>query len=203
MGRTRLCLSVAASVTLAVFTPMLFSAPAASASTTTSTVTPLTATTSSQADSLCGAPSNPDGYTYCQTGGSRITNPAQNTCSFFPCIHNFSKEGGYMVECVDGKVSMTGGLPSACRYHHGVLLTVYQLPSASPPTTAAAGPATASSGGISPDSTASGAPSPATDQPSLAFTGVGTTSAVIAAVGGVLAIVGTGTRRRLVRSVKR
>ncbi|MBR7827064.1 hypothetical protein KDK95_12170 [Actinospica sp. MGRD01-02] len=73
---------------------------------------------------LCGAPQNPYGYTYCPNG-SRIYAPQPGTCSYFNCIENFSNGNGYMVECQDGTVSMSGGIEGVCSDHDGVKQTVY------------------------------------------------------------------------------
>jgi hypothetical protein len=72
----------------------------------------------------CGAPSNPFGYTLCP-GGQRIVSPAAGVCNYFNCIDNFPNGTGYMVECVDGTYSMSGGKEDACSYHGGVQQPVY------------------------------------------------------------------------------
>lgn len=72
---------------------------------------------------LCGAPANPYGYNYCGAG-SYITSPASGTCSYFSCIGNFSNGKGYMDECQDGTVSMSGGRRGACSDHGGELRPV-------------------------------------------------------------------------------
>jgi hypothetical protein len=81
-------------------------------------------TQAAQQASTCGAPKNPYGYNFCGTGGY-ITSPASDVCSYFNCIDNFSHGHGYMVECKDGKYSMSGGIQGACSYHHGVEQAVY------------------------------------------------------------------------------
>lgn len=73
--------------------------------------------------SYCGAPSNPDRYTFC--GGPMIDSPNPNVCTFFACIDNFWKGEGYMVECRDGMYSMSGGRHGACSYHGGERRPVY------------------------------------------------------------------------------
>lgn len=72
---------------------------------------------------LCGAPANPYGYNYCGRGGY-ISPPAQDICTYFSCINNFWNGKGYMEECNDGMVSMSGGRPGACSYHGGELRPV-------------------------------------------------------------------------------
>lgn len=76
-----------------------------------------------QADTLCGAPQNPDGYNFC--GGSTISDPDSNVCEYFDCIDNFSNGKGYMVECSDGTYSMSGGRRGACSDHGGEQQDVY------------------------------------------------------------------------------
>src|SRR5689334_3497397 len=73
---------------------------------------------------LCGAPPNPMGYTFC--GGSRITAPDPRTCQYYTCIPNFDNGRGYLVACVDGRVSMSGGVQGACSSHGGVGRQVYR-----------------------------------------------------------------------------
>ncbi|GFJ92194.1 hypothetical protein [Phytohabitans rumicis] len=70
------------------------------------------------------APSNPYGYNYCSRG-SRITDPKPDICSYFDCIDNFWNGKGYMIECDDGMVSMSGGRQGSCSYHGGNNRTVY------------------------------------------------------------------------------
>ena len=72
----------------------------------------------------CGAPANPYGFTYCDVG-SLITSPPDNICDYFRCIDNFSNGNGYMVECEDTTVSMSGGIDEACSDHGGVKQAVY------------------------------------------------------------------------------
>lgn len=73
---------------------------------------------------LCGAPANPYHYNYCGVGGA-ITSPPPDICSYFSCIDNFGNGNGYMVECADGKVSMSGGIDGACSDNGGVKQQVY------------------------------------------------------------------------------
>ncbi|MEU8382625.1 hypothetical protein [Streptosporangium sp. NPDC048865] len=68
---------------------------------------------------LCGAPPNPYGFTFCETG-RKINPPADfNACLVFQCIENFPNGTGYLVMCKDGKVSMSGGLSGVCSSHGG------------------------------------------------------------------------------------
>jgi hypothetical protein len=74
--------------------------------------------------SFCGAPSNPYGYNYCGRG-SRIYDPKPDVCAYFDCIDNFWNGVGYMIECNDGMVSMSGGRRGSCSHHGGNKRTVY------------------------------------------------------------------------------
>jgi hypothetical protein len=84
---------------------------------------PVVPTTAAPATSLCGAPANPYGYNYCGRGAN-IYSPAPDICSYFSCIGNFANGKGYMEECSDGMVSMSGGRQGACSYHRGELRPV-------------------------------------------------------------------------------
>jgi len=64
------------------------------------------------------------GYNYCGRG-SLIVSPDPHTCSYFSCINNFYNGSGYMEECNDGMVSMSGGRRGACSYHGGEQRPVY------------------------------------------------------------------------------
>ena len=66
---------------------------------------------------LCGAPTNPWGYNFCR--GGYIDSPAAGFCSYFDCIANFPNGHGYVVQCVDGMFSKSGGRQGACSYHGG------------------------------------------------------------------------------------
>ena len=73
---------------------------------------------------LCGAPSNPWGYNFC--GGSLIKSPKSTFCSYFPCVTSFwQSTSGYVVQCVDGKFSHSGGVSGACSHHGGVRRPLY------------------------------------------------------------------------------
>ena len=67
----------------------------------------------------CGAPTNPLGYNLCGRG-SLVYQPGSSTCTYFTCASNFKSGTGYMVECVDGTYSMSGGHPDACAHDGGV-----------------------------------------------------------------------------------
>jgi hypothetical protein len=70
-----------------------------------------------QAVDLCGAPANPYGYNFC--GGSYITNPPSDVCSYLSCIANFWNGVGYVEQCQDGMFSKSGGRSGSCSYHGG------------------------------------------------------------------------------------
>ncbi|MFD0785948.1 hypothetical protein ACFQZ8_18745, partial [Micromonospora azadirachtae] len=72
---------------------------------------------------LCGAPQNPMGYDFC--GGNRIRKPAAEICDHFDCAQEFWAGRGYLVQCRDGVVSLTGGYRNACAEHRGVRRTVW------------------------------------------------------------------------------
>ncbi|MEH1097804.1 hypothetical protein [Micromonospora sp. CPCC 205561] len=71
---------------------------------------------------LCGAPDNPMGYDFC--GGDRIRRPAAEVCDWFDCVPEFWAGRGYLVQCRDGSVSLTGGRRDACAAHDGVRRTL-------------------------------------------------------------------------------
>ncbi|GAA2188751.1 hypothetical protein [Micromonospora lupini] len=72
----------------------------------------------------CGAPENPLGYDFC--GGTRIRKPAAEVCDWFDCVPQFWAGRGYLVQCRDGSVSLTGGRAGACADHRGVRRTISQ-----------------------------------------------------------------------------
>ncbi|MEU4772435.1 hypothetical protein [Micromonospora sp. NPDC023644] len=73
---------------------------------------------------LCGAPVNPMGYDFC--GGDRVRRPAVEICDWFDCTPEFWAGRGYLVQCGDGSVSLTGGRRDACAAHDGVRRTVWR-----------------------------------------------------------------------------
>ncbi|NBE81638.1 hypothetical protein [Micromonospora rubida] len=74
-------------------------------------------------DGFCGAPANPFGYDYC--GGSRIRKPDVRVCDYFDCGQDFWAGRGYLVQCRDGALSLTGGRADACATHDGLRRTVW------------------------------------------------------------------------------
>lgn len=75
-------------------------------------------------DPRCGAPENPLGYDFC--GGTRIRRPATAVCDWFDCVPQFWAGRGYLVQCRDGSVSLTGGRSNACEEHRGVRRTIWK-----------------------------------------------------------------------------
>ena len=73
---------------------------------------------------LCGAPNNPWGYNFC--GGTTISSPPADFCSYFSCIASFWNGRGYVIECNDGTYSKSGGIRGSCSYHGGDLRPLYQ-----------------------------------------------------------------------------
>ncbi|GAA4570069.1 hypothetical protein GCM10023176_27920 [Micromonospora coerulea] len=71
----------------------------------------------------CGAPENPYGYNYC--GGSYVDDPAADVCSYFDCVATFWDGNGYVVQCNDGLVSMTGVPRGPCADHGGTRRPLY------------------------------------------------------------------------------
>jgi hypothetical protein len=76
----------------------------------------------------CGAPANPWHYNFC--GGSTIDPPPSSFCSYFACIASFWTEDipndGYVIQCVDGRYSDSGGeAGGVCSSHGGPSRTLY------------------------------------------------------------------------------
>lgn len=74
---------------------------------------------------LCGAPQNPMGYNYC-ADGALIIDPDLDTCAYFDCIKSWSDGKGYMEQCRDDTVSMSGGRSGSCADHGGDKAPVYK-----------------------------------------------------------------------------
>ncbi|MDZ5445154.1 hypothetical protein U2F26_20860 [Micromonospora sp. 4G57] len=72
----------------------------------------------------CGAPANPFGYDFCGDG-YRVRRPAARTCEFFDCAPGFWSGSGYLVQCRDGLLSLTGGQREACAGQGGVRRIVH------------------------------------------------------------------------------
>jgi hypothetical protein len=74
-------------------------------------------------------PPNPWGYNF--DAGSLISNPPSNFCDYFNCIATFWSGVGYVVQCVDGTFSLSGGRSGVCSGHGGFSRNLY-APSGSP-----------------------------------------------------------------------
>ncbi|SBT52426.1 hypothetical protein [Micromonospora auratinigra] len=75
------------------------------------------------AERSCGAPVNPFGYDFC--GGQRIRKPAAGVCDWFDCVPGFWAGKGWLVQCRDGTVSLTGGQRDSCAGHQGFRRTLW------------------------------------------------------------------------------
>jgi len=84
---------------------------------------------SPRSPNLCGAPANPWGYNFCERGGL-IYKPPSNFCVYFsPCVSTFwTATSGYVVQCVSGKWSHSGGVSGACSSNGGVARSLYSGP---------------------------------------------------------------------------
>ncbi len=71
-----------------------------------------------------GANGNPCGYNF--SPGSLIYNPPSSLCSYFSCIPSFwQSTSGYVIECVDGMLSHSGGRTGVCSSHGGPWRPLY------------------------------------------------------------------------------
>jgi hypothetical protein len=68
---------------------------------------------------VCGSPLNP--WCFSVLGGSGlIYNPPFRLCDFIHCITSFwSSTNGYVIQCVDGQFSHSGGVSGSCSSHGG------------------------------------------------------------------------------------
>lgn len=87
--------------------------------------TPTPSLTTKAADT-CGAPANTLGLNFCRRG--HLVQPPAPTavCTVFRCIQNFDNGKGYLEQCNDGQVSMSGGKQGACSKHNGEKQAIYQ-----------------------------------------------------------------------------
>jgi hypothetical protein len=85
----------------------------------TNTPLPPTATSIPLNCHTAGAPCNPWGYTFANSG-HYIYNPPSAFCDYFNCIASFwDHTNGYVDECADGTYSHSGGVRGACSSHGG------------------------------------------------------------------------------------
>lgn len=66
-----------------------------------------------------GVNGNPWGYNFSSVRGTLIYKPDPAFCRYFHCINNFPNGKGYVVECLDGMYSKSGGIRGSCAFHHG------------------------------------------------------------------------------------
>jgi hypothetical protein len=64
-----------------------------------------------------GVNGNPWGYDF--NPGNYITAPPGAFCTYFSCIASFANGTGYVMECVDGMYSLSGGHSGSCSHHGG------------------------------------------------------------------------------------
>jgi hypothetical protein len=75
---------------------------------------------------VCGSPLNPWCFSL-SGGGSLIYNAPSAFCSYFNCIASFwSSTNGYVIQCVDGEFSHSGGVQGSCSYHDGNARPLYR-----------------------------------------------------------------------------
>jgi hypothetical protein len=68
---------------------------------------------------------NPYGFDF--KSGSKIYDPPGDICSYVDCIASFwDSTNGYVVQCVDGTFSHSGGRPGVCFRHGGYRRTLYK-----------------------------------------------------------------------------
>lgn len=70
------------------------------------------------------APKNPWGYDF-KPSGHLIYHPLSDFCNYFNCTEDFTTGTGYIVECRDSLLSLSGGTPDACIFDGGVSRTLY------------------------------------------------------------------------------
>lgn len=75
---------------------------------------------------VCGSPLNP--WCFSLTGGSSlIYNAPSGFCGYFDCISSFwESTNGYVIQCVDGEFSHSGGVQGSCSYHGGNARPLYR-----------------------------------------------------------------------------
>jgi len=64
-------------------------------------------------------------FSFDPTGGSFITNPPADFCTYYSCASTFSSGTGYVIECVDLKYLLTGGTVGSCADHGGDYRILY------------------------------------------------------------------------------
>ncbi|MEU3452837.1 hypothetical protein ABZ671_04435 [Micromonospora sp. NPDC006766] len=122
-GSERASAATPASTTAPVPSPAAPAVPATSPKPHRTRATPTAAPSRPVAESRCGAPDNPYGYDFC--GGQRIRTPDRGVCDWFDCVPDFWSGRGWLVQCHDGTVSLTGGQRDSCTGHRGFRRTVW------------------------------------------------------------------------------
>lgn len=69
---------------------------------------------------------NGNPWCYNWTGSKLIYSPASAFCSYFACITTFWNGKGYVIQCVDGTFSKSGGIQGQCSQHGGYKRTLYK-----------------------------------------------------------------------------
>ena len=88
------------------------------------TQAPVATTAPTQPPAQTGVNGNPWGYNF--VPGNTIYAPASAFCSYFTCVSTFWKDtSGYVVECVNGRYSHSGGVSGACSRDGGEGQTLY------------------------------------------------------------------------------
>ncbi len=100
-------------------------APALVGNAATATATPQpTATPKPKSCKYPAVDDNPYCYTFTNTG-KLITNPPADFCTYFNCISSFDNGSGYVVECVNGQYSKSGGHVGVCSKQGGFKRNLY------------------------------------------------------------------------------
>ena len=73
-----------------------------------------------------GIGGNPYGYDLNPAGGNVIYGPPADLCSYINCIASFDNGTGYVVECMDGMYSQSGGHTGSCSRHGGDKQPLYK-----------------------------------------------------------------------------
>ncbi|MEV0426511.1 hypothetical protein [Micromonospora sp. NPDC050495] len=81
------------------------------------------ATPQPRGERRCGAPANPFGYDFC--GGDRIRRPDRDVCDWFDCAPGFWSGRGWLVQCRDGSISLSGGQRDSCARNDGYRRTFW------------------------------------------------------------------------------
>lgn len=86
----------------------------------------IAATSPAPRPSTCGAPSNPYGFSFCAGVIVLWADLPGDICLYFRCTPTFWTGEGYLVQCHNGRYSMTGGLTNACSGYGGAWRRVHR-----------------------------------------------------------------------------